>query len=139
VQLKSFELSQRRCSGATHRRELSAASALCTRVVVASDPDVLLTHLAIEHARDYNLICRPVEHRTRLQAPRHGHVECVSRVLFYGSRPEPRTTGVTRVGLSGKVDRSRVNINTKRVGKSHHVDGGMFTTVAILNEKSFDP
>ena len=41
--------------------------------------------------------------------------------------------------LSGKVDRSRVNSNTKRVGKSRHVDGGMFTTVAILNEKSFDP
>jgi len=41
--------------------------------------------------------------------------------------------------LSGKADRSRVNNNTKRVGKSRHVDGGMFTTVAILNEKSFDP
>jgi len=41
--------------------------------------------------------------------------------------------------LSGKVDRSRVNTNTKRVGKSRHVDGGMFTNVAILNEKSFDP
>ena len=40
--------------------------------------------------------------------------------------------------LSGKVDRSRVNSNTKRVGKSRRVDGGMFTNVAILNEKSFD-
>jgi len=40
--------------------------------------------------------------------------------------------------LSGKADRSRVNNNTKRVGKSRHVDGGMFTTVAILNEKNFD-
>jgi len=39
--------------------------------------------------------------------------------------------------LSGKSDRSRVNSNTKRVGKSRHVDGGMFTTVAILNKKSF--
>jgi len=39
--------------------------------------------------------------------------------------------------LSGKSDRSRVNSNTKRVGKSRHVDAGMFTTVAILNEKSF--
>jgi len=39
--------------------------------------------------------------------------------------------------LSGKADRSRVNSNTKRVGKSRHVNGGMFTTVAILNEKSF--
>ena len=41
--------------------------------------------------------------------------------------------------LSGKSNRSRVNSNTKRVGKSRHVDGGMFTTVAILNEKSLDP
>ena len=41
--------------------------------------------------------------------------------------------------LSGKDDRSRVNGNAKRVGKSRHVDGGMFTTVAILNEKSLDP
>jgi len=39
--------------------------------------------------------------------------------------------------LSGKCDRSRVNSKTNRVGKSRHVDEGMFTTVAILNEKSF--
>ena len=38
---------------------------------------------------------------------------------------------------SGKADRSIVNSNTKRVGKSRHVDGGVFTTVAIPNEKSF--
>ena len=48
-------------------------------------------------------------------------------------------TSVETRDLSGKVDRSRVNRNTKRVGKSRHVDGEMFTTVAILNEKSFDP
>ena len=48
-------------------------------------------------------------------------------------------TSVQIKDLSGKVDRFRVNSNTKRVGKSRHVDGGMFTTVAILNEKSFDP
>jgi len=48
------------------------------------------------------------------------------------------TTVETR-DLSGKADRSRVNSNSKRVGKSRHVDRGMFTTVAILNEKSFDP
>ena len=48
-------------------------------------------------------------------------------------------TSVETRDLSGKVDRSRVNSNTKRVEKSRHVDGGMFTTVAILNEKSFDP
>jgi len=48
-------------------------------------------------------------------------------------------TSVETRDLSGKANRSRVNINTKRVGKSRHwhVDGGMFTTVAILNEKSF--
>jgi len=46
-------------------------------------------------------------------------------------------TSVETRDLSGKADRSRVNINTKRVGKFRHVDGGMFTTVAILNEKSF--
>jgi len=47
-------------------------------------------------------------------------------------------TSVETRDLSGKADRSRVNINTKRVGKSRHVDGGMFTTVVILNETSFD-
>jgi len=46
------------------------------------------------------------------------------------------TSAETR-DLSGKADRSRVNSNAKRVGKSRHVNGGMFTTVAILNEKSF--
>ena len=44
-------------------------------------------------------------------------------------------TSVETRDLSRKVDRSRVNSNTKRVG----VDGGMFITVVILNEKSFDP
>ena len=48
-------------------------------------------------------------------------------------------TSVETKDLSRKADRSRVNSNTKRVGKSRHVDGGIFTTVAILNEKSFDP
>ena len=46
-------------------------------------------------------------------------------------------TPVETRDLSVKDDRSRVNKNTKRVGKSRHVDEGMFTTVAILNEKSF--
>jgi len=48
-------------------------------------------------------------------------------------------TSVETRDLSGKADRSRVNSNTKRVGKSRHVDWGMFTTVATLNEKSLDP
>ena len=48
-------------------------------------------------------------------------------------------TSVETRDMSGKTDRSRVNSNTLRVGKPRHVDGGMFATVAILNEKSFDP
>jgi len=103
VQLESFELSQRRCSGAMHRREPSAVSPLCTRVVTASEADVLVTHLAIERASDYDLIGCPMVHDglVRLQAPRHGHVECVSRVLLHGSQPEPQATGVTRLCPDG--------------------------------------
>jgi len=103
VQFESFELSKRRCSGAMHRREPSAALPLCTRAVAASEQDVLVTHLAIERAGKYNLIGRPVVHNglARLQAPRHGHVECVSRVFLHGSRPEPRATVVTRLGPEG--------------------------------------
>ena len=81
----------------------STASPLCTRAVVASEPDVLVTLLAIERAGDYDLIGHPVVHDglVRLQTPRHGHVECVSRVLLHGSRPELRATGVTRLGPDG--------------------------------------
>ena len=81
-----------------HRRE-SSSSPLFTRAVAVSELDVFLTRLAIERAGDY-LICRPVVHDglARLQAPRHGHVECVSRVLLHGSRPERRADGVTRLG-----------------------------------------
>ena len=68
-----------------YRREPSAASPMCTRAaaVAASEPDVLVTHLAIERAGDYDLIGRPVVHDglVRLQAPRHGRVECISRSL----------------------------------------------------------
>jgi len=74
-----------------HRREPAAALPLCTREVAPSEPDVLVTHLAIERAGDYDLIDRPLVHDGLvLQAPRHGHVECVSRVLLHGSRPERR-------------------------------------------------
>ena len=48
-------------------------------------------------------------------------------------------TSVETRDLSGKADRFRVKNNTKRVGKSRHVDGEMFTTVEIFNEKSLDP
>jgi len=89
--LESFELSQRLCSGAKHRWEPSAASPLCTRAVAASELDVLVTHLAIERAGNYDLIGRLVVHDglVLLQASRHGHVECVSRVLLHYSWPEP--------------------------------------------------
>jgi len=101
VQLESFESSQRRCSGAMHRREPSAASSLCTRTVDASEPDVLITHLVIERAGDYDLIGHPVVHDGLLQSPCHGHVECVSHVLLHGSLPERRAAGVTRLGPDG--------------------------------------
>jgi len=72
-------------------------------VVATSEPDVLVTHLAIERASDYDLVGCPVVHDglVRLQTPRHGHVECVSRVLLHCSRPEPQTTGVTRLSPDG--------------------------------------
>jgi len=68
----------------------------------------------------------------------HKGVTCYS---LRGRGVESRSlmTSVETRDLSGKVDRSRVNSNTKRVGMSRHVDGGMFTTVVILNEKRFDP
>ena len=79
-------------------QEPLAASPLCTREVAASEPDVLVTLLAIERAGDYNLIGLPVVHDGLvLQAPSHGHVECVSRVLLYSSQPEPQATVVTRL------------------------------------------
>jgi len=67
VQLESFELSQRCCSDEKKKREPSAASPLCTRAVAASEPDVLVTHLAIERAGDYDLIGRPVVHDSLVQ------------------------------------------------------------------------
>jgi len=95
-----FELSQRQCSSAMHRQEPSTVSPLCTRAVAVLEPDVLVTYLAIERAGDYDLIGRPVVYDSlvQLQAPRHGHVECVSHVLLHGSRPECQAAGVTRVG-----------------------------------------
>jgi len=65
--------------GAMHRQP-SAAWPVCTRAVAASEPDVLVTHLTIERAGDYDLIGRPVVHDglVWLQAPHHGHVDCVS-------------------------------------------------------------
>ena len=53
---------QRRSGGAMYRRQLSAALPLSTRAVAASEPDVLVTHLAIRCAGDYDRIGRPVVH-----------------------------------------------------------------------------
>ena len=50
---ESFESSQSCVGGAMYRREPSAASPICTRAVDASEPDVLVTHLAIERAGNY--------------------------------------------------------------------------------------
>ena len=77
---ESFDSSQRRFGGAMHRWEPSTALPICTRAVSASEPDVLVTHLAIERAGDYDLIGCPVVHDglVRLQAPRHGRIECMS-------------------------------------------------------------
>jgi len=95
-------LSQRRCSIVKQKGEQSVALTLCTRAVSTSDPDVLVTHLAIERAGDYDLIGRPVVHDglVRLQT----HVECVSHVLLYCSQSEPRATGDTSHGLDGNFD-----------------------------------
>jgi len=56
---ESLESSQKRFGGAMHRREPSAVSSICSRAVAGSEPDVLVTHLAIERAGDYDLIGRP--------------------------------------------------------------------------------
>jgi len=45
-----------------YRRQPSAALPLSTRAVAASEPDVLVTHLAIRRASDYDRIGRPVVH-----------------------------------------------------------------------------
>ena len=73
-----------------HRREPSATSPLCTRVVAASEPDVLVTHLAIERASGYDLIGRPVVHDSLgwLQAPHHSHVYPAFPCMVLGLNPE---------------------------------------------------
>jgi len=84
-------------------RQPSAALPVCTRAVAASEPNVLVSHLATERADDYDLIGRSVVHDglVLLQAAHHGHVECVSRVVLHGSRPERQAAGVTRLGPEG--------------------------------------
>ena len=68
-----------------YRRQPSAALTLSTRAVVASEPDVLVTHLAIRRAGDYDLIGRPVVHDglARFLSSRHDRVQCVPHVLLF--------------------------------------------------------
>jgi len=82
-----------------YRRQPSAALPLSTRAVVASEPDVLVTHLAIRRAGDYDSIRRPVVHDglERFHTSRRGRAQCMPHVLLHEARPERRAVGVTRL------------------------------------------
>ena len=86
-----------------YRQQPSAALPLSTRAVAASGPDVLVTHLSIQRAGDYDRIGRPVVHDglERFHASRHGRVQCMPHVLPHEARPERRAVGVTRLGPDG--------------------------------------
>jgi len=60
-----------------HRRQPSAALPLSTRAVTSPEPDVLVAHLAIRLAGDYDLIGRPVVHDglARFLSSRHDRVQ----------------------------------------------------------------
>jgi len=68
-----------------HRRQPSAALPLYTRAVTSPEPDVLVAHLAIRLAGDYDLIGRPVVHDglARFLSSRHDRVQCVPHVLLF--------------------------------------------------------
>jgi len=86
-----------------YRWQPSAALPLSTRVVTASELDVLVTHLAIPRAGAYDRIGRPVVHDIleRFHASRHGQAQCMTYVLSDEARPERRVVGVTRLGPNG--------------------------------------
>jgi len=86
-----------------YRWQPSEALPLSTRAIAASEPDVLVTHLAIPRAGDYDRIGRPVVHDglERFHASRHGQAQCMPHVLSHEARPERRTVGVTRLGPNG--------------------------------------
>jgi len=94
---------QRRSGGTVYRRQPSAALPLSTHAVAASEPDVLVTHLAIRRAGDYNRIGRSVVHDglERFHASCHGRAQCMPHVLPHEARPERRAVSVTRVGPDG--------------------------------------
>jgi len=71
---------------------------------LSSEPDVLVTHLAIQRAGDYNLISWPVVHDglVRFQASRHDSAQCVPHFLSHEARQQRhRAGGVTRLGPDG--------------------------------------
>ena len=80
-----------------YRWQSSTALPLSTHAVTASEPDVLVTHLAIPRAGDYDRIGRPVVHDglERFHASRHGQAQCMPHVLSHEARPERRAVGVT--------------------------------------------
>ena len=86
-----------------HRRQTSAALPLSTRAVTSPEPDVLVNHLAIRRAGDYDLIGRPVVHDglARFLVSRHDRVQRVPHFLSHDARPERRAAGVTRLGPEG--------------------------------------
>ena len=86
-----------------YRWQPLAALPLSTRAVVASEPNVLVTHLAIRRAGDCDRIGRPVVHDglERFHASRHGRAQCMPHVLPHEARPERRAVGVTRLGPHG--------------------------------------
>ena len=69
------------------------------RAVAASEPDVLVTHLAIPRAGDYDRNDRSVVYDglERFHTSRHGRAQCIPLVLPHEVRPERRTVGVTRL------------------------------------------
>jgi len=73
------------------------------RAVAASEPDVLVTHLAIPRAGDYDRNDRSVVYDglERFHTSRHVQSQCMSHVLLREVRPERRTVGVTRLGPNG--------------------------------------
>jgi len=86
-----------------YRWQPLAALPLSTRAVVASEPNVLVTHLAIRRAGDCDCIGLPVVHDSleRFHASRHGRAQCMPHVLPHEAWLERRAVSVTRVGPDG--------------------------------------
>jgi len=86
-----------------YTRQPSATLPLSTHAVAASEPDVLVTHLAIRRASNYDRIGRPVVHDglERFYVSLHDRAQCMSHVLSHEARRERRAVGVTRVGPDG--------------------------------------